>query len=306
MTTGDTHKVKFVVVMGAVRAATQWRLLLVWALLLSLPTAIVAVPLWRSLAAILDHSIRAQAWADHFNVLMFGDTIGVLTQGSFAWFGATFLLGLLLTLLLSPFLNGMLVGTGRAGHALGFNQLLQCGVVEYGRMFRVMLWSILPYAVVAVAVGAGFSWADKVGEHAVLESRADAASHAVFWLLGILAVLAHTAMESTRAAFITDTSLHSATRAFGRAWMQLLRRPFSSLIYFVLISVVGYAVAFAFGLARVHTPAVSPLGWVLAVLITQCVVIAIAWTHVARVYALAEVARSLPVRRSKSSLPPVL
>ena len=306
MTIGGTRRVKLAAVVRVVGAATQWRLLLVWAGLLSLPTAIVAVPLWRTLAAILDHSVHAQAWAEHFNAMMFGDTMGVLTQGSFAWFGATFLLGVLLTFLLSPFLNGMLVGSGRASRALGFSQLLQCGVIEYGRMFRVMLWSLLPYAAVAALVGVGFSWADKVGEHAVLESRAEAASHAVFWLLGILLVLAQTVVESTRAAFIADTQLRSATRAFGRAWVQLLRRPCSSLIYFVVISVVGYAVAFVFALARVHTPAISPLGWVLAVVITQCVVIAIAWAHVARVFALAEVAHSLALRNRGGSLPPAL
>lgn len=302
MTTGRTHTVKVKTVARTVRVATQWRLLLLWALLLSLPTAIVALPLWRSLAAILDHSIHAQAWANHFSAIMFGDLMGVLTQGSFAWFGATFLLGLLLTLVLSPFLNGMLVGGGRSGRVLGFGELLQCGIYEYGRMFRVMLWSILPYAVVIAVVGAGFAWADKVGDHAVLESKADAASHAVFWLLGILWIVAQTVVESTRAAFIADVRLRSATRAFGRAWLQLFRRPCTSLIYFVLISLVGYVVAFGFGLARAHTPAVGALGWLFAVLLTQLVVIAIAWAHIARVFALAEVARSLPSR----SAPPAL
>ncbi|MEO7065903.1 MAG: hypothetical protein ABI114_03245 [Rhodanobacter sp.] len=300
--TTNTRAVHTATVIRAIRAATQWRLLLLWALLLSLPTAIVALPLWRSLAAILDHSIHAQAWADHFSAVMFGDTMGVLTQGSFAWFGATFLLGLLLTLLLSPFLNGMLVGSGRAARTLGFGELLQCGIYEYGRMFRVMLWSILPYLVVIAAAGAGFHWADKVGDHAVLESKADMASHAVFWLLGILWIVAQTVVESTRGAFIADTRLRSATRAFGRAWVQLLRRPGSSLIYYVLISLVGYAAAFGFGLARVHIPAVGTLGWLLAMLMTQLVVIAVAWAHVARVFALAEVARSM----SPPSVPPAL
>ena len=39
----------------------------------------------------------------------------------------------------------MVVASGRAGRALGFGHLLQSGLIEYGRMFRLMLWSLLPY-----------------------------------------------------------------------------------------------------------------------------------------------------------------
>jgi hypothetical protein len=277
-------------------AAMQWRLLLLWVLLLLLPTAVVSLPLWRSLSGLLDHSVQVPAWAAQFSPVMFGDTMSALSDNS-GWLGGVALLGLLLTLLLSPFLNGMVIGSGRAGRVLGFSHLLQCGIVEYGRMFRLMLWSVLPYAVMAALIAVVFGAVDRIDARAVLESEADRASHMALWLAVLLFVLAQAMVESGRAAFIADSSLRSATRAFGRGFMQLLRRPFSTLLSYLLISLVGYAIALAIGLGRVHTPAVGVGGLVLAILLAQLVVLVLGWVRVARLFALAEVSRSLSARR---------
>lgn len=283
-------------VMRAPLTAMQWRLLVLWALLLLLPTAVVSLPLWRRLSGLLDHSVHAPAWAEQFSPLMFGDTLSVLGDDS-GWLGGAAIVGLLLTLLLMPFLNGMLVGGGRANRVLGFGHLLQCGIVEYGRMFRLMLWSIVPYAAMAALAGVALHLADGVGDKAVLQAQADRASHLALLLAGVLFVLAQAMVEAGRAAFIADGNLRSATRAFGRGFMQLLRRPFSTLLSYVLISVIGYALALALGMGRLHTPALGTGGLLLAMLLTQLAVLVLGWVRVARVYALAEVARSLSSRR---------
>ncbi|MFC5580807.1 hypothetical protein [Rhodanobacter terrae] len=286
-------------------AAAQWRLLLLWVMFLLLPTAVVSLPLWRALSGLLDHSVQAQAWATHFNALVFGDTMSVLSDSA-GWLNGVALLGLLLTVLLSPFLNGMVIGSGRAGRVLGFGHLLQCGVVEYGRMFRLMLWSILPYAVMVALIGFVFHVADGIESKAVLESQADSASHVGTGVAVLLFVLAQAIVESGRAALIADTGLRSATRAFGRGFMQLLRRPFSTLLCYLLISLAGYAIALALGVARLHNPAIGAGGLILALLLAQLVVLVLGWVRVARLYALAEVARSLSSSRRSNWLPPAL
>ena len=297
-----SRRVDFAAVARAPLAAMQWRLLLLWTLLLLLPTAVVGVPLWRSLAGLLDHSVHAQAWAGHFSPLMFGDSLSALGD-SIGWLEGAALLGLLLTLLLSPFLNGMLVGSGRAGRVLGFGHLLQCGIVEYGRMFRLMLWSVVPYAAMAALIGVVFGAADRIGARAVLESQADRAAHVAAGLAVLLFVLAQAVVESARAVFIANSGLRSATRALGRGFMQLLRRPFSTLLSYLLISLVGYAVALAHGIVRVHTAALGAGGTLLAVLLAHLVVLVLGWVRVARVYALAEVARSLSSGRRAGGMP---
>jgi hypothetical protein len=285
--------------------AMQWRLLLLWVLLLLLPTAVVSLPLWRALSGLLDHSVHAQAWAVQFSPLMFGDTMSALSDSA-GWFNGVALLGLLLTVLLSPFLNGMVIGSGRAGRVLGFSHLLQCGIVEYGRMFRLMLWSILPYAVMAALIGFVLHAVDGIDRKAVLESQVDRASHIAIGVAVLLFVLAQAIVESGRAAFIADSSLRSATRAFGRGFMQLLRRPFSTLLCYLLISLIGYAIALALGVGRVHTPALGVGGLVLAVLLAQLVVLVLGWVRVARLFALAEVARSLSSSRRGGGFPQAL
>lgn len=300
-----SRRVDFGAVVRASLVAMQWRLLLSWVLALLLPTAVVSFPLWRALSGLLDHSVHVQAWAAHFSALMFGDTLAALGNSA-DWFRGTAMLGLLLTVLLSPFLNGMVIGSGRAGRVLGFGHLLQCGIVEYGRMFRLMLWSILPYAVMVALIGFVFRAVDGIDGRAVLESQADRASHVAIGVAVLLFVLAQAIVESGRAAFIADNGLRSATRAFGRGFMQLLRRPFSTLLCYVLISLVGYAIALALGVGRVRTPAIGTAGLVLAVLLAQLVVLVLGWVRVARLFALAEVARSLPSLRRRSGLPPAL
>jgi hypothetical protein len=285
-------------------AAMQWRLLLLWVLLLLLPTAVVSLPIFHALSGVLDHSIHAQEWATRFSGNAFTDVMTALNLSS--WFGGIALSGILLAALLSPFLNGMVIGTGRAGRTLGFSHLLQCGIVEYGRMFRLMLWSILPYVVMGALIGMVMGMAGDFGEKAVLESQADRASHLALGVAVVLFVLAQSIVESSRAAFIADSGLRSATRALGRGFMQLLRRPFSTLLSYLLISVIGYAIALAVGVGRVHTPAVGAVGLVLAVLLAQLVVLVIGWVRVARLFALAEVARSLTSSRSSSGMPPAL
>jgi hypothetical protein len=287
----NSRRVSLGAVLGAPFAALQWRLILLWTRLMLLPTLAAALPLLRALGEMLDHSVHAEAWTRQFDALMFGDVVRGLSDSAGAVRGGV-LAGLVLTVLLSPLLNGMVVGSGRAGRPLGFGHLLQSGVVEYGRMFRLMLWSVLPYAAAIWAVKFGMDALQDKTDAAVLESQARASTHGMMVLAGLCVVLAQVIVESGRAAFIADVGLRSASKAIWRGFWQLLRRPFSSLLAYVLITAIGFGIAFALGVVRAHTTAVGS-GLLLGFLLTQLAVAAMAWTRVARLFSLAEVARSL-------------
>jgi len=222
---------------------------------------------------------------------MFGDVVRGLSASSGAVHGTLFA-GLVLTVLLSPLLDGMVVGSGRAGRPLGFGHLLQSGVVEYGRMFRLMLWSLVPYGIAGWAAKTVMDGLQDKTELAVLESQAQASTHWMLALAVLCVVLAQVIVESGRAAFIADVGLRSATKGIWRGLWQLLRRPFSSLFAYLLVTVVGFGIAFALGVVRANTTAVGS-GLLLGFLLTQLAVAAIAWTRTARLFSLAEVARSL-------------
>jgi hypothetical protein len=301
--TSNARRTDVGAVLRAPVAALHWRLLLLWLVFLSLPTALATLPLWQALAGLLDHSVHAAAWASRFDALMFDDLMRALHEDG-GWLSGTLLSASALAVLLGPFLAGMTVAAGRAGRVLGFAQLLQSGVIEYGRMFRVLLWSLLPYA---IAIGLGallLGVAHKQAEQAVLQSTADRYQHAALWVLAGLFVLAHATAESARAAFIVDAGLRSATRALARGFMQLLRRPLGTLLSYLLIGAIGYGLALIFGIGRIRTTAIGLGDFSLALLFAQLTVLAVGWTRVARLFALAAVGRSLVSRRGGGS--PVL
>lgn len=300
MMTSNARRTDVGAVLRAPLAALQWRLLLLWLVFLLLPTAVAALPLWRLLSDLLDHSVHAAAWASQFDALMFGDVMSALGQHGAALQGSL-VLATVLALLLGPLLTGMTVAAGRAGRVLGLGQLLQSGVIEYGRMFRVLLWSLLPYAI-AIGLGAmALGAAHKHADQAVLESAAGRFQHAALWVLAVLLALAHAVVESARAAFIVDPGLRSATRALGRGFMQLLRRPLGTLMSYLVIGAVGYSVTLAFGVSRIQTAAVGLGGFLLALLLAELAVLAVGWTRIARLFALAAVGRSLAPRRGGMS-----
>lgn len=273
-------------------AALQWRLLLLWLLLMLIPATVVALPFWRVLAGMLDHSVHAGDWARHFNAMMSGDVGSVLSE-NVGWLGGTAILGLAITLGMSPFLDGMIVGSGRADRGLGFAGLLQSGLAEYGRMFRLMLWSLLPYLAVG---GVAMLGAHLAGDHAgkaVLQSQADLWAGIAHGLLLAAFVLAQCIVESARAAFIADATLRSATRALGRGIGQLLRRFFRTVFFYLLVSAVGFAVAAAAGVGRIHVVAVGTAGFLTALSLSQLMVVALGWMRIARLFALASIGRSL-------------
>lgn len=289
--------------MGAVAmapfVALQWRLLLLWMLALLLPVVIATLPLLQVLGGMLDHSVHAHAWALQFDGLMFSDVAPALLHRQGVLHGAA-MASLLLTLLLLPWLNGMVVASGRAGRALGFGALLQGGLTEYGRMFRVLLWSLLPYAAAGYLVQMGLDRADDRSDAAVLESQAMAAQHVAWWVSGAVVVIAQAWVESARAAFIADAGLRSATVAMLRGLAQLVRRPLSTFFAYVLVTAVGFAVVMALGLVRVRMLAVGTQGLLFGFLLSQLIVVALGWMRIARLFALADVARSLGGSRRSS------
>ncbi|WP_325050413.1 hypothetical protein [Dyella solisilvae] len=288
----SSRRVDVGAVVGAPFAAMQWRLLLLWMLLLLAPTLVATLPLLMSLGGLLDHSTLAHVWARQFDVVMAGDVIHTLGQQHGALHGAA-LASVLLVVLLLPWLNGMVVASGRAARVLGFGALLQGGLGEYGRMFRLLLWSLPVYALAGYLAQVGMDRADDRADLAVLESQAMAAQHLAWWFDGLLVVLAQCWLESARAAFIADGSLRAATVAMWRGLAQVARRPFSTLLTYLLITAIGLAIALGLGLARAHTLAVGTSGLLLAFLLSQLVVIVLGWMRIARLFALAAVARSL-------------
>lgn len=282
----------------------QWRLVLLWVLITLLPTMVVALPLWRVLDGLLGHSVHAESWAAHFDGLMFADVFAALRQAK-EWTGMTFVAGAALTLAISPFLTGMAVAGGRASRPLGFGGLLQGGAMEYGRLLRLLVLSLIPYGLfVFVAQGAS-SFADEKVDAASLQSTADMFEHGALAVTLLFFAIAQAVVESARAQFVADIGLRSAFRALGRGFMQFVRRPFATLFVYLVITLAGAILAVLIASWRGHTTAVGS-GLAAGFLIVQSGVIVLAWMRTARLLALARLVAVNPHRRRRTDFAPAL
>lgn len=298
----QTRRGGFAASISGLRNALQWRLLLWWLLALWLPTLLVAAPLWSSLQARWGESPQAAAIAAAQDLPLLADAfVGIAEQ--MGAINVILLFSTVLTLLLSPWLAGMVVASIRASRKLGMGELLQGGLREYGRMFRTLLWSIVPLGV-AIGIGmAAMHFAGERAEAAILESEAETASRIGLAVLAVAFVFAHMTVEAGRGWFGADIGLRSAIRAWWRGTKLVLRRPLAALVVYLGTSLVAYVLAALFGIWRLNTSGAGIGGFLLGLLLAQLVFLALAWGRIARLYGFADLAGAVAARSAAVAAP---
>jgi hypothetical protein len=274
---------------AGLKDALQWRLWLLWILATLLPAVLVATPFWATLQGQFAHSVHAAEIAA-------GHDVPLLIQGivelapHMGWLGVGVGLGTVLTLLLSPWLTGMVVASMRAGRRMDLGELVRGGLGEYWRLLRMLLWSLVPIGI-AVALGGGIAGAlKKSTEGAILASEVEHAARNGTIILGILFVLAHATVEAGRGWLGADFALRSVIKAWWRGVKLLLRRPLATLLVYLVASIVGYGLALLFAWLRVRVDGVGMGATVLAFLAGQGIVAMLALGRIARLYGYGELA----------------
>jgi hypothetical protein len=291
MNTQDRKQGAFGALVTGLARAFQWRLLVLWAVALLLPTLIAALPFWQMLGERLDHSVHVQELAKSFDIGWMIEVVSPIFKDAGTALTGAGLASLAITLLLAPWLTGMVVASIRAGDTLRFGNLLQLGLREYGRMARMLLWAVVPLGL-AFAIGGGMmGWADKQGDTMILESGAENATRVAMIVLAVAFVLAHASLEAGRGVMAASPSRRSAVKAWWRGAMLLVGRPVAVLIVYLGTLLAGEGLALGFGFVRTHVSAATPGGLVLGVLLVQLVVMALVWGRIARLYGLSMLAR---------------
>lgn len=277
----------FSALFGAFAGALQWRVLVLWLVALGLIALVAAFPFWRVLDGALSQTIDAARYATGLDAIALADLMQAFSKDGA--FGFAAVVSLLLSVLLSPWLTGVMLAAIRLGKAGRLGTLAGEGMREYGRQLRLMIWSLLP---LGIAVGLGAWWMDiatKKGEAAILASVADSAHR---WaLIGTVAVfvLAHAGIELTRARIAVRDDTRSVIRAWWRSFKLFLRRPLAVLGLYLLVCVIGFAIVLALAWLRTRVAGIGWGGLALAILSAQLVVAAMAWMRLARLRALAAV-----------------
>jgi hypothetical protein len=274
----------------AMRAALQWRLLMLWAIVLLIPTALTTLPMWQLLSGSLDRTVHAAQLASTLDLSTIAD-LSVHNTRYGTGLGNGNLLALVFTLLLSPLLCGMTIHAARAQQTPGFAALVTGGVQEYARLLRMLLWAVVPLGVTvglcAVVLGAAHSY----GEKAVLESSANSAQLVAAVIAALLFAIGDASLDAGRAILASDRRRKSAVVAWWHGFKLLLRRPVATLSRYLGITLLGLALAAALAIARLNVPALGAGGFVAAFLLTQLAVVALAWMRSARLFAMLALVR---------------
>jgi hypothetical protein len=282
----------FGIVVRAARGALQWRLLLLWAAWMLIPTAIMVLPMWQMLGAQLDYSVHAPALAHELDLIAIADLWAAYDQNQMA-FGLAAKLALLATLLISPLLTGMAATAARARHgprAPGFGALMAGALDQYPRMLRMLAWAGVALAIAAVI---GQVLLDMAAEHdagAVLQSSANLAYGLALLALGLMLMLVHATLDLGRAVLTQDRRCNSAVLAWWDGCKLLARRPWRTLGVYLAVSAPALALLALLTLGRIKVSGASMGGFIAALLLTELIVLVIAWMRCARLFAMLELA----------------
>ncbi|MGZ5198964.1 MAG: hypothetical protein ACXWC4_04265 [Telluria sp.] len=278
-------------VVSAAGAALQWRLVLLWTIVLLVPTAVSALPVWQLLSASFDHSVHAPALATSLGLDTISDLVATNARNG-TGIGNGNLLALLFTLLLSPLLAGMTIHAARAPAAPRVGALIVGGVQEYARLLRMLAWAIVPLGIVAAIAAGAFAAAKKYAEASVLESSADHALLGATIAVALLFAIADASLDAGRAVLAGDRRRRSAVKAWWTGFRILLRRPIATLGTYLVITIVGLAIAALLAVARLNVAPLGLGGWIGAFLLTQLAVLTLGWMRSARLFAMLELVRA--------------
>lgn len=290
-TTTAVPSVRLSTIIGqSLRNALQWRLLLLWAVLLVLPTLVATLPAWQMLGDSLDLSVQAAALAQALDLASVSDLMQV-SKRYLPALGNGAVVAVVLTLFLSPLLSGMTIAAARAPQRLGLGGLFGGGMLEYGRLLRMLVWASVPLAAAFALGGAVSTPLRSLGASALLESTAQNAGMAATAVVAIVVLLAHATVDAGRAVLAADRRKTSAVRAWGEGVMLVLRRPGATLGSYVAITLAGLVLAALIALVRVRVAPIEGVAFALALVLTQLGVMAVAWMRAARLFALIELVR---------------
>ena len=271
------------------RAALQWRLLLLWAACVLLPTLLLAMPVYSLLAGQLDYSTHAPALAHALDIVALADLTTVLGR-QMAAIGTAGFGALALTLALSPLVSGAAIAAARAPERLRFKGLLAGAVAEYPRMVRMLCWAAVPLGVAGLFSIWLLDMAKAHGRTVVLPEDARNAMLAAGVAAALVVLFVNLTLDAGRAVLATDRRRTSAIGGWWRGLRLLVGRPGPVLGAYALFTVIGLLLAALLALGRLQVPPVGPVQLIAALLLTQLIALVIGWMRVARLFALVRVA----------------
>ena len=255
------------------------------------PTALLAWPFWATLAGQLDKSLYSAQWAQQLDAVVLADLASKLMDNA-ATLSQAGLTALVLTLLVSPLLNGAIVAAARAPQPLKLVVLLQKGLQDYGRMTRMWVWALVLMGAAGAASSGLFHLVGKYADKAVLESDVTLLSRVALVLTALVFLVIHLTVDAGRAQLAVYPGRTSAVKAWWRACKMVKARFLPALGFYAGFTLAGIVLAVAITALRVALPQLGAFWFSLGVLLAELAVLALGWMRITRLVALVDMAQT--------------
>jgi hypothetical protein len=277
----------------AMRRPLQWRLLMLSPVALWAAAIASLIPLLGFLGGLFDHSTRwRELTASLDSAALAGLAKATMTPAA-AGVPAGIETSLVLAALLAPFLAGAALVVAESDARPRFRALLSGAGGYYGRMFRLQIAALLPLAVALIIASIALAVTSGMSERATSET-ATHTSHRLALLIAALAVvLAQIVADAGRARLAVELHRRSALFALGAGIKLVVKRPLDALAVGLSATVASLVAAAVLLVIRQQITQSGVVSLVLAFVLGQLAVAAIAWGHAARLCGLVEIARAL-------------
>jgi hypothetical protein len=286
-------KTTLAIIRRAMQRALQWRLLLLSPITLLVAAVATLLPLLQFFGELFNHSPR---WKELTESLDFAALVGILKATSTpaaAGLSTGIQTSAILAVLLAPLLAGAALYVAESEARPRWRTLLSGAAGYYPRLLRMQLAAVVPLGVGTIIAVVAFRWASSVEDRATSEAATHTSAR-IAWILAVVAVfLGQLVVDAGRARLAAEPARRSVVKALGAGVKLIVKRPLPTLALGVSATVVAVIVAAVLVIVRQQLTQSGAAVMLLAFVLAQLAVAAIAWGHAAKLAGLVEIAREL-------------
>jgi hypothetical protein len=276
----------------ALARGAQWRYLVLFIVVMLVPTAIAMAPIHGFLKSLFDRSPRADALIAWLDSSAFLEVVRQSSEPAGAGIGPSLFGVALVGALLAPMLAGAAVALARKSGPTELRSLLGDAAALYPQMVRMAFASIIPLAIAGGGAAAAFHFADQYSARSVLEASASNAMSLARFASILLFWLANATIEAGRAHFAAAPELRSALLAWWSGVRLTIRHPAQVLTLCLVTTILGVGTAAVVTGIRLRITQGGTGSIFFAFILAQVAVAALAWGRSSKLIGLAELIRT--------------
>lgn len=280
------------IIRRAMRRAFQWRLLMLSPVALLVASAATLFAFSQFFGELLSHSPRWRELTSLDSSALANMLKGFGTPAGDA-IPTAIETSLVLALVFAPLLAGAALVVADAAARPRLRELLAGAGAYYPRLLRMQIAALVPLGLAGIVISVVNKWATRVSDAATSDTATHTSGRIALVVAIVLVFLAQLVVDAGRARMAAEPARRSAVRALWAGVKLVVKRPRHALSLGVTTMVVALLAAAVLLVVRQQIAQTSGAAILVAFLIAQLAVAAVAWGHAAKLCGLVEIARDL-------------